>query len=140
MQIQLLTAVTAVNGVPSGSSAGKGLRGLPDNLGGLNIDEAALAVKSTAGSGAMSVTLKLWVWHDVLAEWMPLGSSTVDADRGKVNQATAIGEVATDKLQHTELVRGLRHFDRIYCEVTAIVGTGTAVSAWLLSRDAAKAR
>ena len=121
--IQLLTAATAVNGVPSGATAG-----VVVNLQGS--DDALFALKSTAGSGVMTVTVRLWGYSRAAADWMPLGSGT-GASKGILNAQTAIDETGTDLLRHLEVISGMRHVDRVYAEITAIGGTATAVSAWL---------
>lgn len=132
MQIQLLTAATATNGAPTAATDGFELKGSFERA--KPGDDAIIFVHSTAGSGTMTVTLKLWGYSKVAAEWAPLGVDSTDADRGKLNDGNAIGEVIANSLEHSEIVQGLRHFDRVYLEVAAIGGTATAVSAWLLAR------
>lgn len=139
MKLKILSAATATNSAPSGNSAGFPLRrgaagqaqgeGLADD-----VDSAVLQVASTAGSGTMTVTLKLWGYSSVTGGWHPFGTHATDATRGIINEGNAIGEVATDLLRHAEMVAGLTAFERIYLEVTAIGGTATAVSAWLVAR------
>lgn len=137
--LQLLSAATATNGAPSGATAGFDLR-MGQNAGKFNegflrsmLEECVLVLKSTAGSGVMTVTVKLWGYNPRPDEWVPLGTHTVDANRGVLNESTAIGEVVSDKLQFAQIVAGLKHFTRVYLEITAIGGTSTAVSAWLLA-------
>lgn len=97
-------------------------------------DRMSLIIRSTAGSGVMTVTAKLWGWNYAVGAWSPVGSSTTDANRGLVNLATAIGELAApaDQLNFADTVDGLFAMDRAYLEVVAIGGTATAVSAWLV--------
>lgn len=139
-RLRLLTAATATNSPPSGATAGKSLKkgenaGLPDE-GFLisTLDDCILKLKSTAGSGTMTVTIKLWGWSNVDSDWSPLGTHTVDSSRGLLNEATAIGEVVADRLQLAQVISGLKHFDRVYVEITAIGGTSTAVDVWLIAR------
>ncbi len=142
MQLQLLTAATATNSAPTTAAAGSSLH-LGSNPGRPNegfslstLDDCVLLMKSTAGSGTMTVTLKLWGYcASPTAAWHPLGTHTVDASRGLLNEATAIGEVTADALSFSQVITGLRHFDRVYLEITAIGGTSTAVSAWLVARS-----
>lgn len=86
---------------------------------------------STAGTGTMSVEVKLWFYSPVEGEFMPIGTHTLDAKRGVVNEGTAIGETSSDKLAETEVYYNLLQFTHVYAEVVAITGTNTAVSAWL---------
>ena len=128
--IQLLDDATATNGAPSAASDGVAL---PPRWG-----DATALVRSTAGSGTMSVTIKLWVYWDGSADgstdavgWYPLGTNSTAADKGKLNEQSAIGETSADLIAHAERVVGLNAFTRAYAEVTAIAGTATAISVWL---------
>lgn len=141
MELQILTSATATNSPPVGSLAGLPLRGnlgrggqrhMPNSSGN---DEVAVLVASTAGSGTMTVTVRLWGYSPATVQWHPLGVGTAaapDVSRGVLNAGNAIGEVAADLLQHAELVSGLAHFSRVYAEIVAIGGTSTAVSVWLV--------
>ena len=139
MQIQLLSGATATNSPPTAGSATAGfdLTGM-GALGQSHRPErdttSAIVVKSTAGSGTMTVTLRLWVYSSAISEWMPYGTHATAASKGVLNEANAIGEVNLNSIVHAELVNGLHHFDRVYLEVTAIGGTATAVDAYLIGR------
>lgn len=138
-EICLLEAVTAANGVPSGASAGvacypTSLMGPSDEgacYSGRSAREASIVVKGV-GTGTVTMTLRLWGYLAVAGVWVPLGTGA-DADKGKLNGGAAIGEVATDVALHAEPVVMVGDFDRLYLEVVAIGGTGTAVSAWLVT-------
>jgi hypothetical protein len=123
--IQVLSAATATNSPPSGAGAGFALPG--------NWDECRFMLRSTAGSATMTVTIRAWGWDGGDVDyWFPLGTHpTDDALKGVLNEGTAIDENRSDKLEHTELLSGLRGVRRIYFEITAIGGTNTAVSAWI---------
>lgn len=121
--VQLLSAATATNGAPSGATAGFAIR--------RPVDRALFQLKSTAGSGTMTVTIKFWVYCEAMGEWAPLGTHATDATRGILNGGNAIGEVIADGLRHAEMVSGLMRVSRVYAEITAIGGTSTAVTAWL---------
>jgi hypothetical protein len=122
-QITLLTAATATNSAPSAATDGVALPHLTDY--------ATALVHSTAGSGTMTVTLKLWGYNSATAKWYPLGTNATAASKGLLNEANAIAETGTDSIRHAELVRGLRSFQRVYFEITAIGGSSTAVTAVL---------
>lgn len=141
MKIKLLNAATATNSPPSGATAGfplrKGDGQILSNGFGEDVNEAVFALVSTAGSATMTCTIRLWGYAADSAAWHPMGpqpTGGTDASRGEVNNATAIGEIASDVLSYSEVVRGFKHFDRVYAEIVAIGGTNTAVSAWLISR------
>ena len=130
--IELLAATTATNSPPSGGSAGLSVNELRQY--GQLPDRAVLALASTAGSGTMTVTCRLW-GHLPTASgiWVPLGPGA-DATKGQINSVAAIGETGADTIRHSEVIENLALFDRLYLEVTAIGGTSTSVTAWLVVR------
>jgi hypothetical protein len=123
LQTNLLTAATATNGAPSAATAGSALPHLTDR--------AALLLWSTAGSGTMDVTCKLWGYNPQVAQWFPLGIDATAANKGLINGGNAIGETGANTIAHCEEVTSLMFFSRVYLEITAINGTATAISATL---------
>lgn len=121
--VQLLSAATATNSAPSGATAGFAIH--------QPTDRALFCLKSTAGSGTMTVTVKLWGYCPAMSEWSPLGVHATAATKGILNSGNAIEEIAADTLRHAEEIFGLMRISRVYAEITAIGGTSTAVSAWL---------
>lgn len=134
MFIQLLNAATATNSPPSGATAGvaKSQRTENSPCGIGEAESATIIVRSTAGSGTMTVTLKLWCYSPISGTWHPLGTHATPATKGIINAGAAIGETGTDTIAHAELVQGLGGFTRFYLEITTIGGTATAISAWLV--------
>jgi hypothetical protein len=130
---KLLDGVTAVNSPPSGNTAGKEIKGSFSR--GKPSDEYVIVAHSTAGSGTMTVTLKLWGYVKATSKWYPLGTDATAADKGKLNDGNAIAETQADSIEHAEVVIGIRHFDRVYLEVTAIGGTSTAIDAYIMNRN-----
>jgi hypothetical protein len=131
--IELLASATATNSPPSGASAGIDTG---DILRVFNTmpGTATLVLYSTAGSGTMTVTGRLWGYSSVGAGfWVPMGFGA-DATKGVINAASAIGETGTDTIRHAETVSLLGHFERLYFEITAIGGTSTAVTVKLVIR------
>lgn len=120
-QITLLSAVTATNSAPTAATDGAALP--------FNCDYATLLLHSTAGSGTMTVTCKLWGYNTQQAKWYPLGTNATAANKGLINEGNAIGETGTDSIRHAELILGIRGFQRLYLEVTTIGGTSTAITA-----------
>lgn len=99
-------------------------------------DIATIFVRSTAGSATMSVTIRLWGYAVLggVGAWYPIGpgiTGSADSTRGVLNNGQAIGEIASDKIAHSEQLYGLTQYDRIYAEIVAIGGTSTAITAWL---------
>ncbi len=80
-------------------------------------NEAAIMLRSTAGSGTMTATPVIWGWSVLNAAWFRIGT---------LNGGTALAEIAADQLSYTELIIGLRAFTRLACELT-VSGTNTAV-------------
>lgn len=124
---QLLTAATAANSPPTAATDGISLNDLK------YADEAVILVVSTAGSGAMDVTVRMWGYESTSAEWSPLGIGG-DATKGFLNGGVAMGETTSDQIAHSEIIVGLSGLDRLYAEITAINGTSTAVSSWVSAR------
>lgn len=120
-QITLLSAATATNSAPSAATDGAAIPHL--------CDYATILLKSTAGSGTMTVTCKLWGYNTQQAAWYPLGTHATAASKGLLNEANAIAETSADGIKHAEQVQGLRSFQRLYLEITAIGGTSTAITA-----------
>lgn len=118
--LTLLSAATATNSAPSGATAGVDLKFTAGTV--RNAAEHVLYV-DFAGTGALSVTLKLWGYSEQRAKWYPMGT---------VNDASAI--TATTSGTFAEVLYSVKHFDRVYLEVTAISGTSNTVNAYLGSR------
>jgi hypothetical protein len=132
----LLAAAAAVNGVPSGASAGLAIADLYERFGlVLPPTDAALVLFSTAGSGTMSCTARLWGYHPIgNGVWVPLGTGT-GADKGKINVGSAIDESGTDVLRHSEAISLVALTgSRLYLELTQI-SAGVTVEAWLVVRS-----
>lgn len=127
--VEILASATATNSPPT-NNAGIAVNDL--SLYGMAPEEGVLAIASTAGSGTMTATFRLWGKLPVGGGiWVPLGPGA-DATKGTLNTGSAIGETGTDTLRHSEVVEHLGMFDRLYVEITAIGGTSTAVTAWMV--------
>ncbi len=115
---------TATNSPPTSATAGVKLPHCTDR--------AVVKIKSIAGSGSMTVTMKAWGYDSNLGWWLPLGIDATAANKGLLNGGSAIAEGPTaDLITHAEEITGLRAFDRLYLEVTAIGGTATEIAAYL---------
>lgn len=137
MYLKLLDAATAANSPPSSATAGHSLR--HRQTGGQGYwrgkNDGVLLIKSTAGSGTMTATFRVWCYSPLTAAWHALGSNSTEASRGLLNTASAVDEDGTDNIHHAEPITGLGAFTRIYLEITTIGGTSTAVSAYLVTVD-----
>lgn len=127
--VELLASTTATNSPPATAGAGidcnllRAFGQMPSRIG--------IQLVSTAGSGTMSCSAKLW--SRVNAVWTPVGAGA-DATKGMLNAAVSIGETEADKLQHFEPLDMPGFCQRLYLEITAIAGTSTAVKAFLVWR------
>lgn len=134
--LQLLNAATATNSPPSGATAGVSLKGKthgkPPEYRWNHYPTGVILVKSTAGSGVMTATLRVWCYSPITAAWHPLGINATMSLRGVLDDGTALTEDGADVLVHAERVSGLGAFTSIYLEVVAIGGVSTAVSAYLV--------
>ncbi len=85
-----------------------------------DVDEPFVGIRNTAGTGALTVTIELWGWSELLLRWYPFATITVSTT------------VLTDTLRSATRVPGFRDFTRIYARCTAIGGTTPAytVEAW----------
>lgn len=139
-QVCLLAAVAATNGQPALATDGVPMYKTPDEkltgpdkgiaVPGKQPSEASIMVKAV-GTGTVSMTLRLWGYLAALGEWVPVGTGA-DTTKGTLNAGTAIGETKADKALHSEPILYLGHFDRLYLEVVAISGTGTAITAYVV--------
>ena len=127
----LLTAATATTSAPTSGSDGVAFVRNP-----IAADHGArpLRPRSTAGSGTMTCTLKLWGYTPADG-WSPLGTHATAATKGILNAGSAIDETAADEIDHAEVILGLQQFTRLAAQVTAIGGTSTAVTVTVSARS-----
>lgn len=125
----------AITGMTGGITVGSPLNGsVPGTPYRWHLHDAGvLQLTQTAGTGTMTVTIRLWVYSELTHTWMPLGINATITLRGVLDDGTAITEDGSDVLTHTEPVQFLSGFEYIYPEIVAIGGTGTAVDLYLNS-------
>lgn len=118
----------AVSGMTSGNG---GVYLWRKSIGGQGLergtDKGLLTLVSSAGSGTMSTTIRLWGWNSSANDWLPMGVGT-DSTKGQIDASTSLDETQADRIQHTEVIAGLSNLEAIYGEITAISGTGTAIN------------
>lgn len=119
--IELLASAIATNGAPTGT-AGIDIQAVKALLGFLP-KKLRVALRSTAGSGTMTATLRLWGRLGTLG-WVPLVN---------LNAGAALAEVGADLLAFSEAVEAIEGVDRLYLEIVAIGGTSTAVTGYLVA-------
>lgn len=124
--IELLASATAANGIPSGAAAGIEINSLA--LNGKVPDKIRVGINSTAGSGTMTATLR--VWGRAGAIWFRL--KDLNASSATPSTAAAIAETSADAIQYSEEVSGVSGCDRLYLELVAIAGTATAVTGYAI--------
>jgi hypothetical protein len=128
---ELLASATATSAAPSGATAGLDLDLVKSKVGCIP-ERVRVALTSTAGSATMTVTTRLWGYFGTAIGWSPMGTGT-DANKGVLNAAAATAEVDTDSIKHSEEFTGLGNASRLYLQVTAIGGTSTAVTGYLIA-------
>lgn len=87
------------------------------------------AVKSTAGSGTMSVTIRVWMRLGALG-WIV--ARPFNASSAAPQTAVLISETSADSIAYSEVVELSSAADRLYMEIVAIAGTNTAVTGYAL--------
>lgn len=125
--VELLASANAANGIPSGATAGISVNQLEKYLFKVP-DKIRVGCVSTAGSGTMTVTLR--VWGRAGALWFRL--KDLNASSAAPSTAVAIAETSADAIQYSEEVSGVSGCDRIYLEIVAIAGTSTAVTGYAI--------
>ncbi len=124
--VEILASATAANGIPSGATAGVDVS-LFRKLGFLP-DKIRVGVKSTAGSGTMTVTLRTWLYAGGV--WFVAKPHV--ASSATPQTAVAIAETSADAIAYSEVVTGVSSAARIYLEIVAIGGTLTAVTGYAI--------
>lgn len=112
----------ATSDVVAPTTASDGVE-LPDDLQALQGEKAYVLITDRSGTGTLTIAFaKLWGYLKNPAKWTPPGTGA-DTDRGKLNDAAAIGEVANDDVRLFELVFDLAIFDRLAVELNGVGGT-----------------
>jgi hypothetical protein len=130
------TTTLAMSGMSGGITVGFPLNGaVPGGLYHWVLQDMGLLIlHSTAGSGAMSISVRIWIYSETTHAWQPLGISATIVSRGLLNDGVLITADPANTLAHAEIVQGLSGGDYIYAEVTAAPGgVGTAVDLFLVS-------
>lgn len=94
-------------------------------------DQAVMLVRSVAGSGVMTATVRLWGFSDTTSTWYALGTGST---QGYLNGGAAIGEISTssNNIAQVEGVSGIRRFSKFYAEIIgALGGTATEIEVWM---------
>lgn len=130
--LTLLSGLTADNGAPTGD-AGVSLDPLRDSDG--NIPRFGTVALRATDDGAASAKFRLWFKFPGLPghAWCPAGTGT-DADKGKLNNGAAIGEVVDSEIRHAELVQVSQHATRVYLEMDESANLGAADAVLLVER------
>ncbi len=127
-------SISAITGMSGGIDVGLPLNGsVPGTSQHWNLHDAGIIlVNSTAGSGTMDVTVRIWCYSYLNFTWHPMGSDdTTVTNRGMLNDKFKIEEDIADKLAHTEPIIYLSGFDRIYAQIVAV--NNATVDVWLNS-------
>lgn len=125
---KLLDGVAVANNPPVGDVGVK----LDDirNNGGRIPEWVTISIRGTKASGTVSGVFRLWM--EFPSGWCPAGNGT-DADKGKLNDAVAIGEVVGGEVRHAQPVRVSEHASRMYLELISPTGTSPSFDAWVIA-------
>jgi hypothetical protein len=137
--IRLLEAATATNGVPSSyAAAGVDVGAILDERYGKGAwpSSCGVAVHTSAGSGTMTATIKLWggvlgIGAAAAGVYLSAGTGAA-ATSGLLNGGAAFDEHASDNINRLDVIDLPGICRKWYAEVTAIGGTGTAVTVDLI--------
>ena len=122
------------NPLRAGASAG-----LPDQgFGDGELDDLVLIYRATvtASETATMSFLRVWLYFETgTDDWYPVGPAVTggsDADRGKLNNLVAFGEIATDKIHFATVLDLPGGATRIYLQEGTSGGAGYASTAFLV--------
>lgn len=125
--IEVLASAIATNGAPTGT-AGITAESVRALTGGMP-QSFRVGVYSTAGSGTMTVAVRLWTRLGALG-WVV--AQPIAALSTAIQTAGTIAETGTDTIGWTEVVNTIAGADRYYLEIVSIAGTATAVTGVLI--------
>jgi hypothetical protein len=139
--MNLLVNATGTTAVPSAATDGVAIHRSGANVNGIQsaVKDLNVLVKAT-GTAGFTLSLRLWVYHSEIADWLPVGLGT-GATRGLLNQA-ALTETGTSGTitayiplsQDNAHGQNIRNAERVYLQVSAVSGTLTRADAWLIGR------
>jgi len=122
MIVTVLSGVLTANGAPVDATSGVALP-TPDRQ---RTDRGMLLLNGT-NTGVGSLTGKLWVYNAGAALWYPAGTDPTSSLKGVINGGIALGETTSDVIRHTEEVRALLFFTRVFFEIVAAANLATLV-------------
>jgi|ERR1043165_4224623 hypothetical protein len=124
--VEMLASANATNGAPSGATAGIATNDL--RIKGKIPSRIRVGVNSTAGSGTMTVTLRVWQRSGGI--WFR--TKDLNASSAAPHTAVAIPETSADAIAYSEDVDVVAGAERLYLEIVAIAGTSTAVTGYAI--------
>jgi hypothetical protein len=128
--IALLATRTTANSPPALASDGVEVQAILDVTRSRQ-QPASLVVASTAGTGTLTATVKMWGYlGGAVAKWFPLGNGAATV-KGTANEGASLEETVADGIRHVQPFNHWYHFDRLYAEIVAIGGTSTSVGVWI---------
>lgn len=137
--VRILEGATAVNSPPSTyAAAGVDVGAILDGVFGAKTWPAScgVAVTTSAGSGVMSATVKMWggvlgIGAAAAGKYLAAGTGA-GAGAGLLNGGAAYDEHAADDIGRLDVIALPRICRKWYAEITAITGTATAVNVDLI--------
>lgn len=133
---RLVDGATADTSAPTASTDGvpwsEGADHAPHGVLSKEAERCLVAVYESSGSGTLSIGyVKIWGYLASIDKWFPIGTGA-DADRGKLNDRLAIGEVAADDLRLIEVLSDVTVFDRLHAELDTVGGTSPVLNVDLI--------
>lgn len=128
------SAATDGNPLKKGASIGKPEEGFSDG----ELENVVLYYRATvtAGQTATMSFLRVWIYSETgTDDWYPIGDAVTggtDADRGKLNNLVALGEISTDKINYCTVLNLPGGATRIYLQEGTSGGSGYASTAHLV--------
>jgi hypothetical protein len=127
-RLKLIDNDGTANSAPSLGSDGVDLVELRDPATGKLPTSGTIVIRGTRTSGSATGVFRLWFYFTNV--WCPAGNGT-DANKGKLNDGAAVGEVTANEMRHAQPVVFPEHATRAYLELLSPGGTGLKVNAWL---------
>lgn len=85
-----------------------------------SVDEVHILVQNTAGTGALTIVLKVWGFNPELTRWFDLGS---------LNGGAPITPSKADTVSFGQGLQGMSAYSRLYLEIVGALG-GSASPAY----------
>lgn len=121
--ITLVTGATGTNGPPSSLTDATLGVAIPQSC-----DKGTALVWNTAGSGTITVGVRMWGYYYGVNRWLIVPGSRGVATNGGLFDGNVFGEAGSDIIAYAEVLENITGCSRLYAELTFVGGTSTAVT------------